>query len=111
MNNKINVLKLKLLTGISFILILIPILLFVLWNYCFNSQSNQADRVKMYNSYFPEFLNGRYTISLISLLLCFLGIILSSIYFHRRTSLLKFINIIILVAGILTMVLYLFSLM
>jgi len=111
MNNKISVLKLRFLTGISFITILIPVLLFVLWSYCFNSQSNQADRVKMYNSYFPEFLNGRYTISLISLLLCFFGIILSSMYFHRRTSLLKFINIIVLVAGILMMMLSLFSLM
>jgi len=111
MNIKISVLKLQLLTGISFMLILIPIVLWGLWNYCFNSQSNQADRVKMYNSYFPEFLNGQYTISLISLLLSFLGIILSSIYFHRRTSILKVINKFVLVAGILLMILSLFSLM
>ena len=111
MNNKISVFKLKLLTGISFILILIPILLFVLWNYCFNSQSNQADRVKMYNSYFPEFLNGRYTMTLISLLASLLGVILASIYFNRGTSLLKFTNVLVIVAGTLMMILSLFSLM
>ena len=111
MNNKISFLKLLLLTGISFIFILIPILLWELWNYCFNSQSNQAERVKMYNSYFPEFLNGQYTLSIISLLLSFLGTILSLIYFNKRTSFLKIANTIILVAGILMIMLSLFSLM
>lgn len=111
MNNKVSIFKLKLLTGVSFILVLIPILLWVLWNYCFTSQSNQADRVKMYHSYFPDFLDGRYTISFISLLLSFLGIILSLLYFNRRTSLLKFTNVIVLIAGILMTMLSLFSLM
>jgi len=111
MNNNISVFKLKLLTGISFISILIPLLFWVLWIYCFNSKSNQADRVEMYNSYFPEFLNGRYTISLISLLLCFLGIILSAIYWRKKTLLLKSITLISLIAGILLMILSLFSLM
>ena len=111
MNNKISVFKLKLLTGISFILILMPILLYALWIYSFNSQSNQADRVKMYQSYFPDFLKGRYTISLISLVLCLLGIILSTVTGSRTTSLLKAINIIVLIAGILVGGLYLFSLM
>ena len=111
MNNKISDFKLRLFTGISFLLILIPILFWVLWIHCFNSQGNQADRVKMYHSYFPEFLNGRYTISFISLLLCILGIILSLSFFHRRTFLLKFTNILVLVAGILMMTLSLFSLM
>jgi hypothetical protein len=103
--------KLKQLTGFSFIIILIPILMWALWNYCFNAQSNQADRVKMYHSYFPELLHGRYTISLVCLLLSVLGIILSSIHYHRRTSLLKFVNTVVLTAGILMTLLFLFSLM
>ena len=111
MNNPISAFKLRLLTAVSFVFILVPILFYAVWIYCFNSQTNQADRVKMYNSYFPEFLNGRYTISLVSLLLCISGILLSSIYWHQRTSLLKYSSMAILVAGGLMMSLYLFSLM
>jgi hypothetical protein len=111
MDNPVSVSKLKLLTGISFVAILIPILLWVLWNYCFMSQNTQADSVKMYNSFFPEFLNGRYTISFISAGLCVLGIILSLIHFNKRKALLMSINIFILVIGILMMLLTLFSLM
>lgn len=109
--NKGNSVKLKLLTGISFLSILIPVFLWVLWDHCFTSQSNQADRVKMYNSYFPEFLHGRYTLSLISLLSSILGIILTTVYFHRRTSSLKVMNVIALAVAILMTMLSLFSLM
>jgi preprotein translocase subunit SecE len=48
---------------------------------------------------------------LISLVFCLLGIILSTIFWPSRTSLLKAISIIILIASILMMMLYLFSLM
>ena len=103
--------KFTLLTVLSFISVLIPILIWVLWSYCFSSQTNQADRVKMFESFFPDFLNGQFTISLISLLLCFLSIILSSIYWNQRTSSLKSISILVIVAGGLMMLLSLFSLM
>jgi hypothetical protein len=63
--------RLILATALSFILVLIPILLWTLWVYCVNSQSNQEASVKMYHSYFPEFMNGRYTMSLIMVLLKF----------------------------------------
>lgn len=106
-----NSLKLKLLTGMSFISILIPVFLWVLWDHCFKSQDNQADRVKMYHSYFPEFLHGRYTISFISLVFSILGVILASVYFQRRTSYLKVINIIVFAVAILMTMLSLFSLM
>ena len=103
--------KLTFFTVLSFISVLIPILIWVLWSYCFNSQTNQADRVKMFESYFPESLNGQFTISLISLLLCFLSIILSSIYLNRKTPLLRAISIVVIVAGSLMTLLSLFSLM
>ena len=103
--------KFTFLTVLSLISVLIPILIWVLWSYCFNSQTNQADRVKMFKSYFPEFLNGQFTISLISLLLCFLSIILSSIYLNRRTPLLKAISTVVIIAGGLMTLLSLFSLM
>ena len=65
----------------------------------------------MFESFFPDFLNGQFTISLISLLLCFLSIILSSIYLNRRTPLLKAISTVVIIAGGLMTLLSLFSLM
>jgi len=103
--------KFTLLTVLSLISVLIPILIWVLWSYCFNSQTNQADRVKMFESYFPEFLKGQFTISLFSLLLCILSIILSSIYLNRRTPLVKAISTVVIIAGGLMTLLSLFSLM
>ncbi len=108
---RISHLKLILLTGLSFILILIPILLFALWNYCFNAHSNHEDRVRMYEGYFPEFLNGRYTLSFISLLLCSLGLVFSAMYWNNKHRVMKAFNIVFFIAGGLMMLLYLFSLM
>src|SRR5436190_22490031 len=103
--------KLKLATGISVVAILLPMLSWALWIYCFNSYDNQAERVKIYKSLFPEFLQGRYSISLISLLLCFLAIILASIYWNKRTPVLKTIsNLVFIFAGLMVL-LALFSLM
>ncbi len=65
----------------------------------------------MFESYFPEFLKGQFTISLFSLLLCILSIILSSIYLNRRTPLVKAISTVVIIAGGLMTLLSLFSLM
>src|SRR6188474_1531386 len=104
MNSNTSTFKFTLLTVLGLISVLIPILIWVLWSYCFNSQTNQADRVKLFVSYFPEFLNGLFTISLISLLLSSLSIILSSIHLNKRTPLLKSIStVVIIVGGLMTL--------
>ncbi len=111
MNKKISLAKLTVLAATSFVSTLIPCIFWGLWTYCFNSQKNQADRVAMYNSYFPDFLNGRYTISLICILFSLIGIILSSIYWNKKTFLLKCFSIIVLVAAGIMLLLNMFSLM
>jgi len=111
MNKKTSLAKLTLLAATSFVSILIPCVSWGLWVYCFNSRSNQADRVTMYDSYFPDFLNGRYTISLICILFCIIGIILSSIYWSKKPFLLKSFSIIVLVVGGIMLLLNMFSLM
>jgi len=111
MNNKVSGLKPAILTMLSFITILIPVSLFLLWAYCAESRITQEDSVKMYHSYFPKYLNGRYTISFIALLFSFLSVILSVIYWDRRAHLLKKLNTIVFIAGCLMSMLYLFSLM
>ena len=98
MNKKTSLAKLTLLAATSFVSLLIPCVFWGLWVYCFNSRSNQAGRVTMYDSYFPDFLHGRYTIAYLHLF-CIIGIILSSIYWSKKTFLLKSFSIIVLVAG------------
>ena len=67
-------------SGIAFLLVLVPTLPWALWIYCFGAQSNHADRQEMFNSFFPEFLSGRYSlISLVSIVLCLIGIWLASL--------------------------------
>ena len=111
MDNRIGLSKLKLLAVISFVMVLIPCVFLGLWIYSFNSQSNHADRVAMFYQYFPDFLNGRYTLSLVSILFCFFGIIFSSIYWKKQSALLKSLSIVVFGAGGFIILLTLFSLM
>lgn len=101
----------NILTGVAFVSILIPILFWALWIYCCNEQTDHMERVKMYNSYFPEFMTGRYTISFISLLLSLLGLILSITAHSKANSSLKPLNLSLIIVGGIMMMLTLFSLM
>lgn len=95
----------------SLVLILIPILLWLLWINCFDLHDNHTDRVKMFINYFPIFLRGQYTISLISLLFSTLGTFLILIYWQQKTQLLKIISTIIIITGLIVTGLTLFTLM
>jgi uncharacterized membrane protein len=101
----------RIFTLISFVLILIPIIIWGLWIHSYNSQDNQADRLKMFLQYFPEFLEGQYTLSLISILLCILGILFSSIAWTYKSKLLKFLSVLIMIGAGLTLLLTLFTLL
>jgi hypothetical protein len=98
-------------TLIGFMFILFPLLIWGLWIYSYNAQANQADRQKMYLEYFPEFLRGRYTISFISILLCVLAIFFCSIAWTHKSSMFKFLSVIIMIVGGLTFLLTLFTLL
>lgn len=109
--NNIIIQKGRVYTLISFVTILIPILLWGLWIHSYNSQSNQTDRLNMYLSYFPEFLAGRYTLSLISILFCLAGIFFSSIHWTFKSTLFKILGALIMISGGLTLLLTLFTLL
>ena len=109
--NTIVVSKGRVFTLVSFITILLPILTWGLWIHSYNSQGNQADRLKMYLDYFPEFLRGRYTLPLISILLCILTLFFSTIAWKYKSTLFKFLSVILMIVGGLTLLLNLFTLL
>ena len=102
---------LKILTFIGLFCIVIPISILGLWIHAFNSGDNQADRVSIFNAYFPEFMHGRYSTTLLSIAFCISAVILSIICLKSSKKLWKIINIAILVISSLLLLLNLFSMM
>ncbi len=102
---------LKILTFLGLLCFSIPLSLQGLWKYAFNQASNQADRVAIIESYVPEFLHGRYTVTFLGAAFCLLAIILSSVSLKLSGILWKSFNIVILVLSSLLLMLYLFQMM
>ena len=103
--------KLRVYSLMGVLCLSIPISLTVLWNHAFNSAATQVERVALYKSYVPEFLHGRNSTSLLSLVFCIAAIILSSVCLQTTVKLWKAINIIVLVLSILSLLLNLFQMM
>ncbi|MBL7811569.1 MAG: hypothetical protein JNL57_05050 [Bacteroidetes bacterium] len=88
-----------------------PSLTFILWQYASGVGKNQAQRVQIYHSFFPEFLNEPFVVTLVSLGFCALGVLLSAISLFVPGITWKVLNIVnIAILGLLTL-LYLFWLM
>ncbi|MDP2176221.1 MAG: hypothetical protein Q8K70_09975 [Bacteroidota bacterium] len=103
--------RLKILTFIGLLCFSIPLSIFILWQYAYNMGDNQFNRVEIFKSYFPNFLQERYDTAYLSLAFCLLSIILSSLSLKLSGYLWKTLNIIILVLAILLMLLNLFQMM
>lgn len=111
MNTERNSSKAKTLTGLSMLLISIPLVLWGLWIYSFNQGENQMERVKIYLQFFPESLRGRFTLAFIGLVSSFIGSLLAFVYWNQKTSGLKTLSLILVVVGGVMLILSLFSLM
>lgn len=102
---------LKILTFLGLICLSIPLSIQVLWIYVFNLGNNQAERVEIFHSYFPDFLLGRFDITYLSIACCISTIIFSSISLKLSGGFWKSLNIIILIFSVLLLLLNLFSMM
>lgn len=102
---------LKLMTFAGVLFMSIPILIQGLWIYVFNLADNQSDRILIFQSYFPEFLQGRYVATYLSLAFCLLAIILSSNSLKLSGKLWKSVNMMILIISSILLLLNLFQLM
>ena len=103
--------KWKILTLISLICLMIPFSIFSLWIYVFNLGTTQAERVSIFKGYFPNFLDGRWSTTIISLIFSISAIILSSLSLKHFKKTWNLINILILIMSSLLLFLSLFSIM
>jgi hypothetical protein len=102
---------LKVFTLAGLLCLSVPLSMFGLWIYAFDLGTTQAERVAMYNSYFPDFLNGRGDTTYLSLLFSIAAIILSNLGLKLSGKLWRGLNIVILVLGALLLLSNLFSMM
>lgn len=100
----------KLFTLVGLVCMSVPASIQGLWIYAVNSGTNQVERVATYHNYFPDFLHGRYALNYLSIALCILAVIMSTINLKSSVKVLK-VNMIILVFSILLLLLNLFQLM
>jgi len=107
----LNKIPFKILTLLSLICLLIPFSIYALWIYVFNLGTSQAERVAVFKSYFPDFLNGRWSTTLLSMGFLIAAIIFSSNNLKLTNKNWKILNIIILVISSLLLFLNLFSMM
>jgi hypothetical protein len=101
---------LKIFTFIGFICFSISLSILGLWIHAFNTGKNQSDPVVIFKSYFPDFLQRGYNTSYLSLFLCILAIIFTSLGLKSNGFMWK-VNMIILVLSSLLFLLNLFKLM
>jgi len=101
----------KILTLLSLISLLIPFSIYALWIYVFNLGTTQAERVAVFKNYFPDFLNGRWSTTLLSIFFLIVAIIFSCNNLKLAKKNWKILNIIILVISSLLLFLNLFSMM
>ena len=73
-----NQTSLKIATLVSLICLLIPLTIYGLWIYAFNLGTTQVERVTIFKDYFPDFLNGRWDTTFISIAFCVVAILLST---------------------------------
>ncbi len=101
----------KKLTLIGLLCLSIPLFIFGLWIYSFNSGESQPNRIEIFNHFFPEFLHGRYSVAFLCLGLSILSICISAINISIKQIAWKALNILILVTGLMMMMLNLFQMM
>lgn len=101
---------LKLLTILSILFLSIPVLIQGIWIYAINSGTTHSDSVNIFDSYFPDFLQG--SMDYISLIFFLMAIIISIICLNSSMS--KFydtLHKIILSVSTLLLLLILFQMM
>ncbi|SDR94609.1 hypothetical protein SAMN05216503_1476 [Polaribacter sp. KT25b] len=106
-----NQTKKKILTLISFICLIIPFIIYSLWIYVCNLGTTQAERVSIFKNYFPDFLDGRWSTTIVSIIFSISAVIISSINLKHLNGIWKLINIVLLILSSLLLFLNLFSMM
>jgi hypothetical protein len=96
---------------IGVIIFFIPLVLFLLWIHACNQTSGYPENVNLYNSYFPEFLKGRFTTTVSSLALCIVAVGLNARNLKSSNRFMRIISWFVVITGGLLGFLNLFSMM
>ncbi|WKD86697.1 hypothetical protein KCTC32516_02073 [Polaribacter huanghezhanensis] len=101
----------KIFTLLGLISLLIPFSIYGLWIYVIDLGTTQKERVAIFKDYFPDFLNGRWSTTLLSIFFCALSITFSFMSIKSSEKLWKILNNIILISSSLLLLLNLLSMM
>lgn len=103
--------KWNILTLVSLICLMIPFSIYTLWIYVFNLGTTQAERVAVFKNYFPDFLDGRWSSTIVSIIFCITSVILSSLNLKHLNRTWYLMNILIILLSSILLFLNLFSMM
>jgi hypothetical protein len=106
-----NYKQLKILTSVGVFCLAIPLYIYTLWISIFDLGDTQAERVTIFKSYFPNFLQGRWDTTYIGIIFSILAIIFSLKGLKLPNKIWKIMNIIILIMSSLLLFLNIFSMM
>ncbi|TMI84281.1 MAG: hypothetical protein E6H10_06165 [Bacteroidetes bacterium] len=101
------------LSIVGLVLLLVPILIWALWIGTFSSNPSalQAEKVEIYLSYFPTFLRGGSSISLIVVALAVSSILFTILGRKKANTIFKVVGIFVIIAGSLVLLLQLFTML
>lgn len=101
----------KLAALIGLVIFSVPLVLFLLWIHACNQTSGYPENVHLYDSYFPKFLTGRFTTTILSIVLCIVAVGLNVRNLDNSNKFLRVVSWFVVVAGGLLGALNLFSMM
>ncbi len=106
-----NWIVLKILSFVGLIFSAFPIIILGLWIHSFNHGTTQAERVSLFDNYFPESLRGRFDTAYLSIAFCILSMISAIVSLRLPGKIWKVMNIIVLCLSGVLFFLNLFSMM
>jgi len=103
--------RLKIASVAGQICLFVPVLMIGLWIHAFNLGTTQTERVEIFTNYFPGFLHGRFTHTLVSMAFCILSIVLCRMGMKLPEKSWRALNSFSLVLAALILLMNLFEMM
>lgn len=103
-----NQIKLKILTLLSFVCFSIPFTIYGIWIFSFNLGTTQAEKASIFKAHFPDFLDGRWTLTILSVIFSLTAIVISSSIRQLKKTW-KSANFLIIIISSILLFLNLFS--
>lgn len=96
---------------IGAIIFIVPVLFFVLWIHACNQTSGYPENINLYQRYLPSLLRGRFTTTILSVILCVIAVSLNVRNLNHANRFFRTVSWLVVIAGGLLGFMNLFSLM